>query len=213
MLPRMSDADKPPKLVGGSLCLDLINTVGWRGRPAASTDRLVDYQTLLHWGAHAGMLGMNDVRRLSAEARRTPGQAARVLASVLALREALVRLLDPSSGPRRVDLALLNDIIGRAPARMTLVTADSGYRWLDEQASSLERPLWLLAWDAADLLVSERRERVRACADRECGWMFLDLSRSRTRRWCSMEDCGNRAKSRRHHARTRPRKAPTKRRG
>jgi predicted RNA-binding Zn ribbon-like protein len=29
----------------------------------------------------------------------------------------------------------------------------------------------------------------------------LDLSRGKTRRWCSMDDCGNRAKARRHYAR------------
>jgi len=67
----------------------------------------------------------------------------------------------------------------------------------------LAAPLWPVAWSAADLLTSGRVARVRACADRRCGWMFLDASRSRRRRWCSMEACGNRAKARRHYRRQR----------
>jgi predicted RNA-binding Zn ribbon-like protein len=36
--------------------------------------------------------------------------------------------------------------------------------------------------------------RVRECAGEDCGALFLDTSRPGTRRWCSMDTCGNRAK-------------------
>jgi predicted RNA-binding Zn ribbon-like protein len=73
-----------------------------------------------------------------------------------------------------------------------------GYHWQEARRHDpLERPLWPLVWDATALLTSDR-DWVEA--DGHCGWMFLDLSRQRTRRWCSMEDCGNRAKARRHYA-------------
>ena len=199
----MSYADTPPKLVGGSLCLDLVNTVGWRGRADDANDRLTSYEELVHWQLHTGALGPAELRRLLAEARRRPDDAARVLDSAIALREAIARLLDPGARTRRADLAVLNALLSRAPTRASLVPVEAGYRWADERAAVLERPLWLVAWDAADLLTSERRAWVRACDDSECGWMFLDLSRAKTRRWCSMEDCGNRAKARRHQARAR----------
>jgi len=64
------------------------------------------------------------------------------------------------------------------------------------------RPIWPVVWDAAALLSSPRHAAVHGCGDRECGWMFLDTSRGHTRRWCSMKDCGNRAKARRHYRRT-----------
>jgi len=57
--------------------------------------------------------------------------------------------------------------------------------------------------DAAGLLTSEKLDRVEECADDRCGWLFLDVSRNRSRRWCAMEDCGNRAKARRHYKRKR----------
>jgi predicted RNA-binding Zn ribbon-like protein len=43
---------------------------------------------------------------------------------------------------------------------------------------------------------------MRQCADAKgCGWLFLDESRAGTRRWCSMGECGNRAKAHRHYLR------------
>ena len=60
-----------------------------------------------------------------------------------------------------------------------------------------------MVWDAAELLVSGRAERVGSCSDPDCAWVFLDTSRNRSRRWCSMADCGNRHKARRHYERNR----------
>jgi predicted RNA-binding Zn ribbon-like protein len=63
--------------------------------------------------------------------------------------------------------------------------------------------------DAADLLASpDDLARVRVCAGSEaggCGWLFLDRTKARTRRWCSMQDCGNRAKARRYYAKVKSR--------
>jgi predicted RNA-binding Zn ribbon-like protein len=70
-------------------------------------------------------------------------------------------------------------------------------------AKALDRPLWPVLWSAADLLTSARLAQVRVCADPRCGWMFLDVSKNRGRRWCAMENCGNRAKVRRHYERRR----------
>jgi predicted RNA-binding Zn ribbon-like protein len=51
---------------------------------------------------------------------------------------------------------------------------------------------WLLARSAAELLTSEQLSRVRVCASETCGWLFIDTSKNRTRRWCSMSDCDDR---------------------
>jgi predicted RNA-binding Zn ribbon-like protein len=63
--------------------------------------------------------------------------------------------------------------------------------------------LWPVVRDAADLLTSKELNRVGRCADERCGWLFVDTSRNRSRRWCSMESCGNRAKARRHYRKSR----------
>ena len=62
--------------------------------------------------------------------------------------------------------------------------------------------LWPVARAAAELLTAEERVLVRQCGGDPCGWLFLDRSRKHNRRWCSMADCGNRAKARRWRRRT-----------
>jgi predicted RNA-binding Zn ribbon-like protein len=56
-----------------------------------------------------------------------------------------------------------------------------------------------LADAIVDLLRNADVSRLRLCplADGGCGWLFLDRSRNGSRRWCSMDDCGTHAKSRR----------------
>jgi predicted RNA-binding Zn ribbon-like protein len=74
------------------------------------------------------------------------------------------------------------------------------WTWSDSRADP-RRPAHAVALEAARLVTTEDLERVRQCGDAECGWFFLDTSRNRTRRWCSMEACGNRNKARRFYRR------------
>lgn len=193
-----SFAEVPPKLIGGTLCLDFVNTFN---RRTGRNERLTDFDELLLWAAAAGELDEQDVRDLRYGALADPAAAAAALAAAIELREALARLFAAAPGGDAQALAVLNGFLERAPERRRLVPEAAGYAWRIEQADAdLERPLWQVLWDAAALLTSERLPRVRACAAADCGWLFLDETRNRSRRWCSMEDCGNRAKARRHYA-------------
>jgi predicted RNA-binding Zn ribbon-like protein len=192
-------ARSPPELVGGALCVDFANTVGYRGRPSAPQDRLNHYSDLVHWSFHAGALTDARRRQLLRAEKQRPDSAARVLGEAIELREALARLL---LGERREeDLASVNRLLARAPSRTRLVRTAEGWDWATTGGEPLEEPLWPVLWSGTDLLTSEQRRWVRACGDAECSWLFLDTSRGHRRRWCSMETCGNRAKARRHYAR------------
>ena len=82
------------------------------------------------------------------------------------------------------------------------ISVDSGFTWLwAEGGKALDCMLWPIARSAADLLTEGPLAAIRLCEGRDCGWLFLDTSRNRTRRWCDMRICGNRAKARRHHER------------
>jgi predicted RNA-binding Zn ribbon-like protein len=61
----------------------------------------------------------------------------------------------------------------------------------------------VVADNAALILTSPERERLSQCRDAECGWFFLDTSKNRSRRWCTMEGCGNRNKARTFYRRAR----------
>ena len=68
-----------------------------------------------------------------------------------------------------------------------------GWTWPDEQPlSAVHR----LAHAAAQLLTSEDLDRLRGCD--ACCWLYLDRSKNRSRKWCSMADCGGNAKKRRY---------------
>lgn len=68
-------------------------------------------------------------------------------------------------------------------------------------ADPIRHALAQVALDAATLLGTDQRDRLRICASDTCSARFYDASRAGTRRWCSMSGCGNTAKARRHRAR------------
>ncbi|MBU4213420.1 MAG: CGNR zinc finger domain-containing protein [Actinobacteria bacterium] len=54
---------------------------------------------------------------------------------------------------------------------------------------------------AVQLTVTGDWRRLKLCPADDCRHAFYDRSRNRTRIWCEMSDCGNRAKVRRYRAR------------
>jgi predicted RNA-binding Zn ribbon-like protein len=191
-----------PKLLGGALCLDFVNTVEWRGAPDPS-ERLTGYGELLIWAEAAETIGRKERIRLEAMAEQRPAVAAAALADAIGLRETLAEIFG-ADAPRHAQIERLNAWLARAPERRRLAASGGAVAWAAEPGGdAFLAPLWPVVWSAADLLVSGNSAHVRACADRRCAWLFLDTARGRHRRWCSMEGCGNRAKARRHYRRHR----------
>jgi predicted RNA-binding Zn ribbon-like protein len=195
--------DHEIELSGGALALDFANTVG--GTHVRPThDHLRDYGDIVHFAALAGALDGSIAERLAQRAEREPGRAGAVYKVGIALRESIWGVFSAlASGeiPRDTDLDLIGDAAASGAARSRLVFDRDGIGWsVPSGAEELERPLWEIARSAADLLTSSDRDRVKECASETCEWVFLDQSRNRSRRWCDMSDCGNRAKARRFHA-------------
>ncbi len=118
-------------------------------------------------------------------------------------RAALRRILEAEArgtGAAAGDLSVLNRILSAAGSRRGLISTVRGYGWgwLDE-AGGPERLLWPVAFSAARLLESPDLVRLKSCDG--CGRLFLDASHNRSRRWCDMQGCGNRAKVARYRAR------------
>ncbi len=194
------------ELLGGRLCLDFANTVSGK-RVTAERERLRDYADLVSWGRQAGAVGAPQARRLLAQARRRPADAERVFREAIALREALYRAFlafAQDREPGKADLDVLNAALGRALAHRRVRRGERccALGW-EEVPGALDAVLWPVVASAAELLVSgDDLERVKVCGlyeSDECGWLFLDQTKSHTRRWCSMDDCGNKAKARRHY--------------
>jgi len=208
MAAKLEPYQHDPYLSGGRDCLNFANTVGGR-RPDRPREYLNTYNDLLAWSLHAGLLDGAQADHLAREAERRPAEAAQVLAEAISLREAIYQIFSANARAETVpaaDLALLNTALSKALARLKVESDPDGFSWswpTDETA--LDAMLWPVVRSAAELLTSVEREQVRECAGDTCSWLFLDTSRNHTRRWCDMKDCGNRAKARRHYARSRAR--------
>ena len=196
------------ELTGGALCLDFANTVG--DRPHRTEEHLHGYADLLEWSRQASALDARELRSLSAEARRRPREARAAFLRALELRETLYRVFRAAATGgvvSKADLAAVNKQLGEAGGRRELQRHEGGFRWRFGGAPrALDRMLWPVVRSAGELLATPERERVRECDSDRCSWLFIDRSRARTRRWCDMKSCGNRAKARRHYQRVRERR-------
>ena len=182
---------------GGHLALDFANTVSNRHTPPA-TDHLATYADLVEFARQTGLVPVAEAQRLARLGVQRSDAAAAILAEAVALREALYRIFAAVAGgttPRASDIAVLN-------AHHARFRLDERFRWeWSARPDGLDAFLGPVVRAAIDLLTSERRDRVSTCADETCLWLFLDTSKNRSRRWCDMAACGNRAKARRFHAR------------
>lgn len=188
------------------LCLDFANTLSWRTSQKAE-EKLSSHAALVGWGRKAGIVSAREARSML-----EAGQPSKdVLKRAILLRESMYRIFAAQAAGRRgraSDLAILNETVREALGHLRLVAEANGFAWrwpADSGAAS--RIVWAVARSAADLLTSAHLRDVRECAGAGCGWLFLDLSRNRSRRWCAMSDCGNREKARRHYQRLRQARA------
>ena len=72
-----------------------------------------------------------------------------------------------------------------------------------ERSTPIEAVLGPISLSAITILTQGDLSRIKQCQGEKCGWLFFDTSKNKSRRWCEMEICGNRAKQRRHSARAR----------
>jgi predicted RNA-binding Zn ribbon-like protein len=192
-------------LTGGVLCLDFVNTLG--DRPRASDERLERWTDLVTWAAQAGVLTGRDALAWRRWAAGHGGDAAIALASAKKLREALYRVFSGLAAGRAApaaDLSLLNQWMAGTLGHLRVAAHAGGFAWTWHATTVVpDRLLWPVVRSAGDLLVSPERAQLRECQSEVCSWLFVDRSRTKRRRWCSMQTCGNRAKVRRFQQRRR----------
>jgi predicted RNA-binding Zn ribbon-like protein len=197
----------PFKYVAGDPALDLVNTVDWTSR-GPGEDRLTDYARLTRWAEGAGLLlpslGVS-FRTLASERPRDAERALREATQLRwVLRQIFRAIARGESAAKLPAISELNASLGEALAQLQLAGAsrstsdEAALQWTWRGAASrLDSIVWPVVRSAADLLVSDEAGRIRECGGSECGWMYVDRSRNGLRRWCEMESCGTREKSRR----------------
>ncbi|HEU4947922.1 MAG TPA: ABATE domain-containing protein [Kribbella sp.] len=165
----------------GTLSTDFVATVG--RRLAGGCERLTSAGRLAEWLVHAD-LAAPDIPVSDVE-----------LQQARASREAIYRLMLSRIAERPGTPADVRVVNGwarkRTPAPQLSVDGAFALQPVDADVGTA---LGVIARDAIEVVAGTRAESLRACEATDCGMLYLDLSQGRTRRWCSMKECGNRAK-------------------
>jgi predicted RNA-binding Zn ribbon-like protein len=195
-------------LCGGHPVLDFVNSLDNRFGSRDRIEGLRRYDDLLRFTQQTGLL--DSAWTAEVVQTVTPAAGMRALRAARALREALAAtfyaVLD-GRAPPPADLETLERCFHAADRHRELqwrpgAGGQPGLEWSWRRDHGIaEVPIWVVAHAARDLLLSSQMERVRACEADTCRWLFLDTSKSHTRRWCKMKVCGNRVKARRYQAR------------
>ena len=177
--------------LGGRPALDFVNTL--RERWQRRVECLVTPDDLSRWLSTAGLVSGRPTATLDD------------LAAARRLREAIDMLVGAAVEGRpspRTEVAEIDEWLAREGVRTRLVTTRGGPRLVEAPAGNpIEAALATIAFDAARMLGTDERSRIRVCASPSCSARFYDRSPPGRRRWCSMSECGNRAKARRHRER------------
>ncbi len=189
----------------GKLVLDFANTAEFHAIDQPD-EMLETYADLVSWSLEAGLVTKSEARDLLVKADKEPQEASKTLSNALEMRETIYRMLSAvahGEKPDNTDLSGFNRTLTEALIKTQISPTDEGFTWTWQvYENSFDRMLWPIAREAANLLTSEDIKRMGECADdRGCGYLFFDTSRNHSRRWCSMESCGNRAKAQRHYQR------------
>jgi len=200
------DRSRIGPLLGGTLCLDVVNTVDDH-QGAGGTDQLGSgYVTVLDWFRQAGALDADAARWLAIRAGREPREAAAARKRLIALRTALYDIVTALIGgeePPDAALATLNDEVALARSGERLAPGEPALAWQDASPQELDVPVRAIARSAAELLTSPRAASIRQCEGPACQRLFLDASKNGSRRYCSSSGCGSQARVRRFRERHR----------
>jgi predicted RNA-binding Zn ribbon-like protein len=179
--------------LGGRPALDLVNTL--RERWWRRVETLVTPEDLGHWLAAAGLV-------------EAPGPASAAdLERARALREAIdaaaVAAAEGRPLPAGTDTAIATALSLAPPRDVVAVSAAGLTAAIERHGTPVQRALAAVALDAAVMLGPGELGRIRICASETCSARFFDRSPAGRRRWCSMQECGNLEKARRHRRRAR----------
>ena len=193
---RASRADiVPPALVAhqvaGHIALDFCNTAG-EHLADEPQEFLLDWESFLRWSTQIALIGPKSYFDLLSSPEP--------IGKIVQLREVIYRVGLAFALGRRVSKHDVRFIRGCADVpRPKIEFRNDVPRWCPDPVHASEQLCGVLAGEALSLFCSPRVGRIGVCAGGKCGWLFLDESRGKRRRWCDMKDCGSRAKARRYY--------------
>lgn len=187
-------------LDGGWLCLDFINTVNDYTKEE-SFDFLTNYYDVLNWSEKVSLLPSLKRKELKSQVHKNPEQAKNAFKYLIEGRNTLYELFSSIAQnkiPNKSTLNNFNNYLTEVMGKLNLkVIQPHNIQPQWEYRDDLKYPIYLIIKSAYDLLTSNMLDRVKECG--ECGWLFLDQSKNKSRKWCSMDTCGSNVKAKRYY--------------
>jgi predicted RNA-binding Zn ribbon-like protein len=180
--------------IAGHVALDFVNTAEERGHPDAG-DALRTVDDLRLWGQRRGLITSGtDGDALSLE-----------LPAAIEARELLYRLFLGRARGHRAPAAELSQLSRLASSAYQAAhlnqEADGQLSW-SWDPTELATVRHVAVTSAVRLLSQSPTARLKQCPGDHCGWFFLDTTKRGNRRWCSMGECGQEAKTARRRGRS-----------
>ncbi|WP_406065103.1 CGNR zinc finger domain-containing protein [Streptomyces sp. NBC_01077] len=183
--------------ISGDRMLDLVNTVAWRLGGSERKEGLNTFTDVLDWCIEAGLISADEAASLRDLAGRDDARAERERKQVVEARERAYAALFEDDTEASADLA---DMYRAAIAAADLVHTGDRWQWEDRE-TDLRLPRHRIVRGLVALTQRDGLDRLHQCEDAKCGWVYLDTSPRRNRRWCSTKDCGDRNRARTYYAR------------
>jgi len=193
-------------LVAGKLALDFTNTESGRGG-AKHLDHLQTAADLVTWAAHAKIISQRDAV-LSQRAINGQSKLSRhLITRGRSLRETIYQVNSCVIAGRQPADKLLRSLTATHAEMLSvaaLVLDEDNYTWTwDSRIELTAAILGPITVSALNLLVQADLSRIKQCRGSHCGWLFFDGTKNKSRQWCDMSVCGNRAKASALRARAR----------
>lgn len=197
------------KFVGGNLAVDFVNSIGGRNEKGVDNytirdDKFNSYEDLIDWAKETGILTKPASIKIITAYSKKPNETKKFFTRAKLLRESIYRIFRHSVEglkPFVEDLEILNNEFIAAEMNQKLIFSSNMYKRSFTADERIDIILWKVALSAAELLVWKDLSRLKRCPGEDCGWLFYDTSKNRSRQWCDMKDCGNFEKVRRFRER------------
>jgi predicted RNA-binding Zn ribbon-like protein len=191
-------------LIAGALALDFANTASGRDGPRYQ-EHLRNHADVVAWASHAGVIDEAAARLIADRIARGAKEFEHLVEDALALRDAIYEIavaLARRLPPAQAHLDLVSARCATALASASLKMSAQGARWRwPHDPPGPATILGPVALSAIGLLRESDPVRIKQCGGEHCGWVFFDTTKNRSRRWCEMSVCGNRAKAKAHYRR------------
>jgi len=189
------------ELDGGWLCLDFINTVRSRTKEP-NVCYLPTNDEVLKWAKRVKLFSHKDIREIMEYNKEHPDIAEKEHKKVIDIRETLCKIFTAIANnlpPSESLLEKFNKYLSESFNNLKIVVNNNRVvteDWQKKDAGMHQFQL-LIIRSAYELLKSDLLATLKRCDN--CGWLFLDRSKNRSRRWCNMETCGSSEKSKKYY--------------